>query len=142
MQLCTSLSRHDALRDRTGSLRRKGHQRPWPGGKFDNNVQIHAHHTEYRPSGPPSGSTSKHTPASSWSKKNAWQVRFVDAPSSLALIVFVGAKEAFYDKPILLADRDMVEADSDAILHDADKQDVAFLVVGDPFGYVSSPAPL
>ncbi|KAI9568812.1 diphthine synthase isoform b [Boletus coccyginus] len=42
--------------------------------------------------------------------------------------------EAFYGKPILLADRDMVETDSDAILHDADKQDVAFLVVGDPFG--------
>lgn len=52
-----------------------------------------------------------------------------------ALIAF-DAKEAFYRKPILLADRDMVETDSDAILHDADKQDVAFLVVGDPFGYV------
>lgn len=34
----------------------------------------------------------------------------------------------------------MVETDSDAILHDADKQDVAFLVVGDPFGYVSQPS--
>jgi len=42
--------------------------------------------------------------------------------------------EAFYSKPIIIADRDMVETDSDAILHDADKQDVAFLVVGDPFG--------
>lgn len=46
-------------------------------------------------------------------------------------------KEAFYGKPVLLADRDMVETDSDAILHDADKEDVAFLVVGDPFGHVS-----
>lgn len=29
----------------------------------------------------------------------------------------------------------MVESDSDSILADADKVDVAFLVVGDPFGY-------
>lgn len=36
----------------------------------------------------------------------------------------------------------MVEADSDAILHDADKQDVSFLVVGDPFGYVLPSFPL
>ena len=46
-------------------------------------------------------------------------------------------KEAFYGKPVLLADRDMVETDSDAILYDADKEDVAFLVVGDPFGHVA-----
>ncbi|BGP36565.1 diphthine synthase [Rhodotorula kratochvilovae] len=42
--------------------------------------------------------------------------------------------EAFYGKEIIIADRDMVETDSDAILKDADKVDVAFLVVGDPFG--------
>jgi len=30
----------------------------------------------------------------------------------------------------------MVESDSDSILKDADKVNVAFLVVGDPFGYV------
>lgn len=30
----------------------------------------------------------------------------------------------------------MVESSSDDILADADKVDVAFLVVGDPFGYV------
>lgn len=30
----------------------------------------------------------------------------------------------------------MVESGSDEILADADKADVAFLVVGDPFGYV------
>lgn len=29
----------------------------------------------------------------------------------------------------------MVESSSDDILHNADKVDVAFLVVGDPFGY-------
>ncbi|KAN0081355.1 Tetrapyrrole methylase [Tylopilus felleus] len=42
--------------------------------------------------------------------------------------------EAFYGRPVILADRDMVETDSDAILHNADKEDIAFLVVGDPFG--------
>ncbi|KAI9360468.1 tetrapyrrole methylase [Zopfochytrium polystomum] len=42
--------------------------------------------------------------------------------------------EAFYGKPIIVADREMVESDSDAILKDADKVDVAFLVVGDPYG--------
>jgi len=30
----------------------------------------------------------------------------------------------------------MVESSSDDILKDSDKVDVAFLVVGDPFGYV------
>jgi diphthine synthase len=30
----------------------------------------------------------------------------------------------------------MVESSSDEILHNADKSDVAFLVVGDPFGHV------
>ncbi|GAA6059876.1 hypothetical protein JCM10212_007081 [Sporobolomyces blumeae] len=42
--------------------------------------------------------------------------------------------EAFYGKEIIVADRDMVETESDAILQNADKVDVAFLVVGDPFG--------
>jgi len=30
----------------------------------------------------------------------------------------------------------MVESESDEILHDAQNVDVAFLVVGDPFGYL------
>ena len=37
---------------------------------------------------------------------------------------------------MIFADRDMVETDSESILRDADKEDVALLVVGDPFGYV------
>ena len=45
-------------------------------------------------------------------------------------------KEAFYEKDLILADRDMVETASDEILRDADKEDVALLVVGDPFGCV------
>jgi diphthine synthase len=49
-------------------------------------------------------------------------------------------QEAFYGKEVVVADRDMVEMDSDEILRDADKVDVAFLVVGDPFGCVIPPA--
>lgn len=48
--------------------------------------------------------------------------------------------EAFYGKPIIVADRDMVETQSDDILADAHSLDVSFLVVGDPFGY-GLPAP-
>ena len=48
-------------------------------------------------------------------------------------------QEAFYGKEVVVADRDMVEMDSDEILRDADKVDVAFLVVGDPFGCVIPP---
>lgn len=44
-------------------------------------------------------------------------------------------KESFYGREIILADRDMVETSSDDILANADTSDVAFLVVGDPFGY-------
>ncbi|AAS53494.1 AFR123Wp [Eremothecium gossypii ATCC 10895] len=42
--------------------------------------------------------------------------------------------EGFYGKPVVLADREMVESGCEEILRDADKEDVAFLVVGDPFG--------
>lgn len=33
-----------------------------------------------------------------------------------------------------MADRDMVETESDDILHKADVENISFLVVGDPFG--------
>ncbi|CAI2185416.1 4321_t:CDS:2, partial [Funneliformis geosporum] len=42
--------------------------------------------------------------------------------------------EEFYGKKLILADREMVESQSDEILLNADKINVAFLVVGDPFG--------
>lgn len=42
--------------------------------------------------------------------------------------------EKFYERPILIADRELVENESEEILSNADKEDVAFLVVGDPFG--------
>jgi precorrin-2 methylase len=42
--------------------------------------------------------------------------------------------ESFHSKTIIVADREMVESQADDILHNAQKEDVAFLVVGDPFG--------
>lgn len=41
--------------------------------------------------------------------------------------------EAFYGKAITVADREMVESNSELILEHAKEQNVAFLVVGDPF---------
>ena len=43
-------------------------------------------------------------------------------------------KEELYGKPLIIADRDMVETESDEILRDAHTKDVALLIVGDPFG--------
>ncbi|XP_063933404.1 diphthine methyl ester synthase-like [Zophobas morio] len=42
--------------------------------------------------------------------------------------------EEFTGKKIILADRTLVEQDSDQILEDANEKNIAFLVVGDPFG--------
>eukprot|EP00298_Acanthocystis_sp_HF-20_P008819 c17919_g1_i1.p1 GENE.c17919_g1_i1~~c17919_g1_i1.p1 ORF type:complete len:270 (+),score=104.65 c17919_g1_i1:28-837(+) len=42
--------------------------------------------------------------------------------------------EKFYGKQLIIADREMVESNSDEILANADKVNVAFLVVGDPYG--------
>lgn len=42
--------------------------------------------------------------------------------------------EAFFKKNILIASRNLVEQSGDAIVQQAKTQDVAFLVVGDPFG--------
>lgn len=42
--------------------------------------------------------------------------------------------EKLYGKPVILADREMVEEKADEILSAARASDVAFLVVGDPFG--------
>ncbi len=44
--------------------------------------------------------------------------------------------EEFYGKKIIVATRETVELESDDILRDADKVDVAFLVVGDPTAWV------
>lgn len=42
--------------------------------------------------------------------------------------------EKFYNKTIIVADREMVEGSSDDIIRNADKVNVSLLVVGDPFG--------
>ncbi|XP_053688395.1 diphthine methyl ester synthase [Sabethes cyaneus] len=42
--------------------------------------------------------------------------------------------EEFYGRKLILADRELVEQGADVILCNAHKEDVAFLVVGDPFG--------
>jgi diphthine synthase len=42
--------------------------------------------------------------------------------------------EQLYGKPVIVADREMVESCAEEILDGSDVEDVAFLVVGDPFG--------
>ena len=42
--------------------------------------------------------------------------------------------EKFYERPVIAADREFVEQNSDQILANADIDDIAFLVVGDPLG--------
>lgn len=48
-------------------------------------------------------------------------------------------QEKLYGKDIVVADREMVEERADAILREASDSNVAFLVVGDPFGYFILP---
>lgn len=50
------------------------------------------------------------------------------------LLVEKESLEKLYGKEIIIADRETVESESDGILANADVDDVAFLVVGDPFG--------
>ncbi|PBK86598.1 Diphthine synthase [Armillaria gallica] len=58
---------------------------------------------------------------------------YLEAYTSI-LMVQKEKLEAFYEKPLILADRDMVETESDEILANADREDVSLLVVGDPLG--------
>ncbi|KAL8645777.1 MAG: hypothetical protein Q9210_006522, partial [Variospora velana] len=58
---------------------------------------------------------------------------YLEAYTSI-LMVDKDKLEAYYDRPIIVADREMVESNDDDILARADIEDVAFLVVGDPFG--------
>lgn len=58
---------------------------------------------------------------------------YLEAYTSI-LLVSKEKLEAFYGRPVIEADRELVETGSDEILAGADKADVAFLVVGDPFG--------
>ncbi|EIM21328.1 diphthine synthase [Wallemia mellicola] len=58
---------------------------------------------------------------------------YLEAYTSI-LLVDVPKLEEFYGKSVTVADRDMVETESDAILDRASEIDVSFLVVGDPYG--------
>uniref|UniRef100_A0A673ITC4 diphthine methyl ester synthase n=1 Tax=Sinocyclocheilus rhinocerous TaxID=307959 RepID=A0A673ITC4_9TELE len=58
---------------------------------------------------------------------------YLEAYTSI-LTVGKEALEEYYGRELLLADRDIVEQQADEILKGADVSDVAFLVVGDPFG--------
>ncbi|TVY17237.1 Diphthine methyl ester synthase [Lachnellula arida] len=58
---------------------------------------------------------------------------YLEAYTSI-LLVDKSILEQYYGREVILADREMVESASDDILHDAQNVDVAFLVVGDPFG--------
>lgn len=58
---------------------------------------------------------------------------FLEAYTSV-LLCETARLEAFYGVPVTVADRELVESESDQILATADREDVAFLVVGDPFG--------
>ncbi|MCO5575961.1 hypothetical protein L7F22_029768 [Adiantum nelumboides] len=46
----------------------------------------------------------------------------------------ISTLEELYGRPVVLADRETVEQGADTILEEAKSRDVAFLVVGDPFG--------
>lgn len=43
-------------------------------------------------------------------------------------------QEEFYGRSLIVADRELVESAADEILPRGEDEDVAFLVVGDPFG--------
>lgn len=45
-------------------------------------------------------------------------------------------QENLYGRPVIVADRELVEQGAEGILEEARTLNVAFLVVGDPFGYV------
>ncbi|KAH8680618.1 tetrapyrrole methylase [Xylariales sp. PMI_506] len=58
---------------------------------------------------------------------------YLEAYTSI-LLVDQTVLESYYGRSITIADREMVESNSDEILRDAQNVDVAFCVVGDPFG--------
>ncbi|AOA62708.1 Methyltransferase required for synthesis of diphthamide [Komagataella phaffii CBS 7435] len=59
---------------------------------------------------------------------------YLEAYTSILMAADQDSLSKFYGKDVILADRELVETGSDDILEGADKDDIAFLVVGDPFG--------
>lgn len=59
---------------------------------------------------------------------------YLEAYTSILMAADQSSLEKFYGREVILADRELVESGSDVILEGAETDDVAFLVVGDPFG--------
>lgn len=59
---------------------------------------------------------------------------FIDAYTSILGVDKTKLEEYYGVEGIIIADRELVESGTDRILQNADKENVAFLVVGDPFG--------
>ncbi|CUM65902.1 uncharacterized protein PRCAT00003552001 [Priceomyces carsonii] len=59
---------------------------------------------------------------------------YLEAYTSILMAADKASLEKFYGREVILADRELVETGSDEILKGAKEDDVAFLVVGDPFG--------
>lgn len=59
---------------------------------------------------------------------------YLEAYTSILMQADQKSLEEFYGREVILADRELVETGSDEILKDADTEDIAFLVVGDPYG--------
>jgi diphthine synthase len=61
---------------------------------------------------------------------------YLEAYTSILMAADQGELERFYEREVILADRELVESGSDQILEGAQEDgiDIAFLVVGDPFG--------
>ncbi|CDK27581.1 unnamed protein product [Kuraishia capsulata CBS 1993] len=59
---------------------------------------------------------------------------YLEAYTSILMATDKAGLEKFYGREVILADRELVESGSDEILAGADTDDIAFLVVGDPFG--------
>lgn len=59
---------------------------------------------------------------------------YLEHYTSILMAASLEELEEYYGKPVTLADRELVESGSEEILKDAATEDVAFLVVGDPFG--------
>uniref|UniRef100_A0A8R1EKR1 diphthine methyl ester synthase n=1 Tax=Caenorhabditis japonica TaxID=281687 RepID=A0A8R1EKR1_CAEJA len=66
--------------------------------------------------------------------KNCARVHLEAYTSILCYGLEKSSLEKFYGREVIEADRTVVEQESDVILKGADKEDVALLVVGDPFG--------
>lgn len=59
---------------------------------------------------------------------------YLEHYTSILMAASLEELEEYYGKPVTLADRELVESGSEEILRGAATEDVAFLVVGDPFG--------